>query len=252
MYYFKFLVNGVSRFQKSAQDTFLVNFEYNSEIANHFGKADHETHDFIFTIFKNSPEEGRSLPKRVGRHIISINLIDLFNYFDLNFIYPLPLYEPNCENLIVQNILIWLKKDAQNRFLVFLNNFIGQAQYLLLVILAPNFSHNISCVTESILGLLGTFSCIDSSLESSSDSIPFGAEFEACTSMLKLQENSDICSMTIKLQIYLKIKSQEYFILKKINQFNIFITFLNNHKTFRIFLDILLKGSFFSGVCNVS
>ncbi|RNA14842.1 hypothetical protein BpHYR1_035800 [Brachionus plicatilis] len=46
----------------------LINFESNSEIANHFGKADHEKHDFIFAIFKNSPEEGKSLPKRVDKH----------------------------------------------------------------------------------------------------------------------------------------------------------------------------------------
>ncbi|RNA17985.1 hypothetical protein BpHYR1_025851, partial [Brachionus plicatilis] len=44
---------------------------------------------------------------------------------------------------------------------------------------------NISCVTEYILGLLDTFSCIDSSFESSSNSIPFGAEVEACVSFGK-------------------------------------------------------------------
>ncbi|RNA35625.1 hypothetical protein BpHYR1_007109 [Brachionus plicatilis] len=65
---------------------------------------------------------------------------------------------------VVQAECVNNKLKNNNYFISFEITRNGKAQYLLLVILAQRFPQNIYFVTESFLGLLDAFSCIESSL----------------------------------------------------------------------------------------
>lgn len=63
-------LNSISRFKKNIVKS-LENFESNSEIANHFGRADHGIHDFVFAIFKSNLFDD-SIRKSVEAELINL------------------------------------------------------------------------------------------------------------------------------------------------------------------------------------